>query len=205
MRDYGLARSISTPGDTHRLTHEKSEANLIPPKDQNVPQNDRKSGNNALSRSLAPLPRRWRSPHGCCGVLLDGVFVFSGVRSLAAAVVHVVLLFAELLSSGTAAATTAAVQFRLSEPSVLGLPALQSRLLWDFENVPNAMLFFVRQGPPGLPAVSRFLSNLYQLISLNACHLSATSRCSTVEYSTRRIRRCATRLPWSSWASTRAI
>ena len=26
LRDYGLARSISTPGDTHRLTHEKSEA-----------------------------------------------------------------------------------------------------------------------------------------------------------------------------------
>ena len=26
MRDYGLARIISTPGDTHGLTHEKSEA-----------------------------------------------------------------------------------------------------------------------------------------------------------------------------------
>ena len=26
LRDYGLARAISTPGDTHRLTHEKSEA-----------------------------------------------------------------------------------------------------------------------------------------------------------------------------------
>ena len=26
MRDYGLARTISTPGDTHGLTHEKSEA-----------------------------------------------------------------------------------------------------------------------------------------------------------------------------------
>ena len=104
-----------------------------------------------MSRSLAPLPCRWRSPRDCCGVLLDGAFVFSGVRSSAAAVVHVVLLFAELLSSG-AAAGAAAVQFRLSEPSVLGLPALQSRLLWDFENVPNAMLFFVRRRPPGLPA-----------------------------------------------------
>ena len=162
-----------------------------------------KSGNGAMSRSLASLPRRWRSPHGCCGVLLDGAIVFSGVPSSAAAFVHVVLLFTELLSGG-ATAGAAAVQFRLSEPSVLGLPALQSRLLWDFENVPNAMLFFVRQGPPGLPAVSRFLSNLYQLISLNACHLSATSRCSTVEYSTRRIRRCATRASWSARTSTRA-
>ena len=150
-----------------------------------------------MSRSLASLPQRWRLPRGCSGVPLEGALVFSGVRSSAAAVVHVVLLFAELLSGGTAAGA-AAVQFRLSEPSVLGLPALQSRLLWDFENVPNAMLFFVRQGPPGLPAVSRFLSNLYQLISLNACHLSATSRCSTVEYSTRRIRRCATRSSWSA-------
>ena len=26
MRDYGLARAISTPGDTHGLTHERSEA-----------------------------------------------------------------------------------------------------------------------------------------------------------------------------------
>ena len=26
MRDYGLARIISTPGDTHGLTHERSEA-----------------------------------------------------------------------------------------------------------------------------------------------------------------------------------
>ena len=110
-----------------------------------------KSGNNALSPSLAPLPRRWRSPHGCCGVLLDGAIVFSGVPSSAAAFVHVVLLFTELLSGGTTAGA-AAVQFRLSEPSVLGLPALQIRLLWDFENVPNAMLFFVRRRPPGLPA-----------------------------------------------------
>ena len=104
-----------------------------------------------MSRSLASLPRRWRLPRGCSGVPLEGALVFSGVRSSAAAVVHVVLLFAELLSSGTAAGA-AAVQFRLSEPSVLGLPALQSRLLWDFENVPNAMLFFVRRRPPGLPA-----------------------------------------------------
>ena len=26
MRDYGLGRVISTPGDTHGLTHEKSKA-----------------------------------------------------------------------------------------------------------------------------------------------------------------------------------
>ena len=26
MRDYGLVRAISTPGDTHGLTHERSEA-----------------------------------------------------------------------------------------------------------------------------------------------------------------------------------
>ena len=97
------------------------------------------------------------------------------------------------------------MQFRLSEPSVLGPPALLSRTSWVFENVSDATLFSVRRGPPGLPAVSRFLSNLYQLISLNACHLSATSRCSTVEYSTRRIRRCATRSSWSAWTSTRAL
>ena len=97
------------------------------------------------------------------------------------------------------------MQFRLSEPSVLGPPALLSRTSWVFENVSDATLFSVRRGPPGLPAVSRFLSNLYQLISLNACHLSATSRCSTVEYSMRRIRRCATRSSWSAWTSTRAL
>ena len=55
-----------------------------------------------MSRSLASLPRRWRLPRGCSGVPLEGALVFSGVRSSAAAVVHVVLLFAELLSSGAA-------------------------------------------------------------------------------------------------------
>ena len=106
-------------------------------------------------------------------MLLDGAIVFSGVPSSAAAFVHVVLLFTELLSDGTTAGA-AAVQFRLSEPSVLGLPALLSRISWDFENVSDTMLFFVRRGPPGLPAVSRFLSNLCQHISLGASHLSAT-------------------------------
>ena len=125
-----------------------------------------------MSRSLASLPRRWRSPHGCCGVLLDGAIVFSGVPSSAAAFVHVVLLFTELLSGGTTAGA-AAVQFRLSEPSVLGLPALLSRISWVFENVSDTTLFSVRRGPPGLPAVSRFLSNLCQHISLGASHLSA--------------------------------
>ena len=50
------------------------------------------------SRSLAPLPCRWRSSRDCCGVPLDDAFVFSSVLSSAAMIVHVVLLPGLLLS-----------------------------------------------------------------------------------------------------------
>ena len=76
------------------------------------------------SRSLAPLPCRWRSPRDCCGVLLDGAFVFSSVLSSAAMIVHIVLLFWDAVqqcSTGAAAADYC----RLLEHLALEVPAQQ--------------------------------------------------------------------------------
>ena len=78
----------------------------------------------ALSRSLAPLPRRRRSPHACSGVLLEGALVFSGVPSSEPAIVHIVLLFWDAVqqcSTGAAAADYC----RLLEHLALEVPAQQ--------------------------------------------------------------------------------
>ena len=83
-----------------------------------------KSGNGAMSRSLTSLPLRWRSPHGCSCVLLEGALVLSGVPSSGPAIVHIVLLFWDAVqqcSTGAAAADYC----RLLEHLALEVPAQQ--------------------------------------------------------------------------------